>query len=156
MKVRSDRTLGWLALGVLVTLTACSDGAGRSHADLVITGGRVLTLDQSMPAAEALAVQGDTILAIGTTEEIEFLIGAETQVIELDPDNLVLPGLIDAHRHYMSLGESLMQLGLRAPRSCDEIVDGKVMIDGAEVITADIKATNGVIHVIRKVFLPRM
>jgi predicted amidohydrolase YtcJ len=92
-------------------------------ADLVIRGGRILTLEAGRPESEALAVTGNAIFLVGTEAEVQHLIGDETQVIELEPENLVLPGLIDAHGHYMSLGESLMQLDLRAPRTWDEIVD---------------------------------
>jgi predicted amidohydrolase YtcJ len=106
----------------LIFASACTPKPGAQPADLVITGGRVLTLDESVPEGEALAVRGNEILAVGTTDEIEILIGSGTQVIKLQPENLVLPGLIDAHGHYMSLGESLMQLDLRSPDTWEEIV----------------------------------
>jgi predicted amidohydrolase YtcJ len=111
-----------LVLLALLPPGACTPDLGSLPADLVVVGGRVLTLDEVMPEGGALAVRGNTILAVGTAEEIEPHIGEETQVIELEPGNLVLPGLIDAHGHFMSLGESLMQLDLRAPRNWEEIV----------------------------------
>jgi hypothetical protein len=107
-----------LLLGVL----ACDSEPGGGPADLVIRGGRILTLDSSIPEAEALAVRGNTILALGTEAEMATYVGTGSQVIELEAENLVLPGFIDAHGHFMSLGESLMQLDLRSPRSWDEIV----------------------------------
>jgi predicted amidohydrolase YtcJ len=106
----------------LVDLSACARDPGPLPADLVIRGGRILTLDEAAPEAEALAIRGKNIFAIGTAAEMATLIGDETRVIELEPENLVLPGLIDGHGHYMSLGESLMQLDLRPPRSWEEIV----------------------------------
>jgi len=109
------------ALGV--AQTACTPDAGQIAADLVIHGARVLTLDETNPEAEAVAVAGNKVLAVGSIEEMSPLIGGDTRVIELEPENLVLPGLIDGHGHYMSLGESLMQLDLRSPRSWDEIVE---------------------------------
>ncbi|MBT8397233.1 MAG: amidohydrolase, partial [Gemmatimonadetes bacterium] len=105
---------------LFAVLAAC--GEESAPADLVIMGGRVLTLDETVPEGQAIAVQGNTILAVGTMEEVQRLVGGGTTVIELSPENLVLPGLIDAHGHYMSLGESLMQLDLRSPRTWDEIV----------------------------------
>jgi predicted amidohydrolase YtcJ len=111
-----------VTLLALACLTGCGSDPGLRPADLVIRGGRILTLDETTPEAEALAVRGNTILALGTAADIEPLIGDGTQVIDLDPENLALPGLIEGHGHYMSLGESLMQLDLRSPRSWDEIV----------------------------------
>ncbi len=111
-----------LVLPLSLALTACGGERTQPLADLVITGARVLTLDESMPEGEALAVRGNEILAVGTAEEIGPFVGDGTRVIELDPQHLVLPGLIDAHGHYMSLGESLLQLDLRSPRTWDEIV----------------------------------
>lgn len=116
---------------LLASLPGCGPGTGgpSDQADLVIRGGRILTLDEadsgstSGAGPEALAVRGNTILAVGTGEEIASLVGPDTRVLELDPDDLVLPGLIDAHGHFMSLGESLMQLELRPPDTWDEIVD---------------------------------
>ncbi|MFC1575918.1 amidohydrolase, partial [Gemmatimonadota bacterium] len=113
---------GRICTGVLLLfLLACGVDREPTPADLVLRGGRVLTLDPANPEAEALAVRGNTILAVGTREEVGRLIGDATQVIELD-GGLVLPGLIEGHGHFMSLGESLMQLDLRPPRSWDEIV----------------------------------
>ena len=114
------RVLGGFFLAF--TFSTCGGDTGLTPADLVITGARIITLDESMPEGEALAVRGNEILAVGTADEIGGWIGEGTEVIELDPESLVLPGLIDSHGHYMSLGESLMQLDLRSPRTWDEIV----------------------------------
>ena len=73
------------------------------------------------PHAEALAVLGEEILAVGSEGEIDAYIGEGTQVIDLDGE-LVVPGLIEGHGHFMSLGQSLMQLDLRPVSSWDEIV----------------------------------
>ena len=60
-------------------------------------------------------------VAVGSNDDMEELVGDRTEVIDLG-GSTVLPGLIDGHGHYMSLGESLMQLDLRPPRTWDEIV----------------------------------
>ncbi len=90
-------------------------------ADLVLLNGNLLTLDQSLPRAQALAAIGDRIVRVGTNQEIEPLIGEHTQVINLE-GQLTVPGLIDGHGHYMGLGESLMGIDLKAPRTWSEIV----------------------------------
>lgn len=115
----------WMFTGLLVAfplLSSCTPSPEQTSADLVLRGGRVLTLDEGVPEAEAVAVRGQDIVFVGSEAEAEAWIGADTRVIELTPENLVLPGLVDAHGHYMSLGESLMQLDLRSPRTWDAIV----------------------------------
>ncbi len=105
---------------LLLGLTDCS--SGPEPADLVLLGGNIRTMSPTRSHAEALAIHGDRITAVGMEFEVEHLIGRKTEVIHLD-GKLVLPGLIDAHGHFVSLGESLMQLDLRPQRSWEEIVD---------------------------------
>ena len=107
---------------VLSPLLACTGERGAEPADLVFRDGFVRTMDPGNPEAQAIAVRGGKILSVGTNEEIELVTGAETEVIDLN-GALVLPGLIEGHGHFMSLGESLMQLDLRPPRSWMEIVE---------------------------------
>jgi predicted amidohydrolase YtcJ len=126
--IKVTRSFAWLFVAALFLSQAACGGDGGPGleppevADLVIQGGRILTLDDDLPEGEALAVRENRVLAVGTLEEITLMIGPETRILELDPENLVLPGLIEGHGHFMSLGASLMQLDLRAPRSWDEIV----------------------------------
>ena len=83
-------------------------GKGLNTApDLVVTNGRVLTGDSQQPLAEAFAVARDRFIAVGSTDDISNLIGAETEVI--DASGLcVTPGFIDAHSHPMSGGLSAL------------------------------------------------
>lgn len=67
-------------------------------ADIVFINGNVLTMEEDMPQAEALAVKGETILAVGSYEEIELLIGQQTRVINLYGKTL-MPGFVDSHNH---------------------------------------------------------
>lgn len=96
--------------------------AGQETADLVLLGGKILTMDPARPQVEALAAQGETITAVGSIAEVRTSIGAKTQVLDLN-GMLAIPGLVDGHGHYMSLGESLMGIDLRQARTWDEIVD---------------------------------
>ena len=105
-------------LGVL--LAACQPG-GTEYADLVLTGGKVVTVDDALPEAEALAVTGHTITAVGTNEEIAGYVGPSTEVIELG-GRLGIPGFIEGHGHYMSLGRAKMILDLTTATSWDDIV----------------------------------
>ena len=91
-------------------------------ADLVLTNGKIVTVDPDLPEAEAVAIRADTIAAVGTAEEIAALIGSNTRVIDLD-GRLAVPGLIEGHAHFMGLGQAKMNLDLAKAESWNEIVD---------------------------------
>ena len=112
-----------LVLMAATTLTALSTGCGPSiePADLVLLHGNIVTLDPARPKAEALAARGDTIVAVGTDEEIRKLAGPNTKVIDLE-GKLAIPGFIEAHAHFLSLGQSKRILDLHTAKSWDEIV----------------------------------
>ena len=79
-------------------------------ADLVITNGKVLTIDKDNPMAEAIAVKGETIIAAGTVKEISRLIdGSKTTVIDA-AGRLVIPGFNDAHVHFGPLDPDYIEL----------------------------------------------
>jgi hypothetical protein len=67
-------------------------------ADLIVRGGRVYTVDDALPWAEAVAVRGERILAVGAEDEILELAGPSTEVLDAS-GGPVLPGFIDAHNH---------------------------------------------------------
>ncbi|MCE2945489.1 MAG: amidohydrolase [bacterium] len=67
-------------------------------ADRVLRNGRLLTQDPARPLAEALAIEGERLVSVGSDEEISQRIGAHTEVIEL-AGRTVLPGLVDGHAH---------------------------------------------------------
>lgn len=99
-----------------------ADSLAAQTADVVIRGGTVLTMDAAQPEAEALAIRHDRILAVGKLEAIERLITAETQIIELQAGQTVIPGLIEGHGHFLGLGQSLMMLNLSKAKTWEEIV----------------------------------
>jgi len=90
-------------------------------ADLVLLGGKVVTVDPNKPAAQAVAMRGDRIVAVGEDREITPLIGDSTKVIRLQ-GKLVIPGFIEGHGHFVGLGQSKMMLDLRAAKSWDDII----------------------------------
>jgi predicted amidohydrolase YtcJ len=93
----------------------------RGPADLVLHHGKVVTMDDHQPEAQAVAVSGHRILAVGSDAAIQQYIGPRTRVIDL-AGRLLVPGFIDAHAHFMGVGESLEQLDLTRARSWDAIV----------------------------------
>ncbi|MBN1418200.1 MAG: amidohydrolase family protein [Planctomycetes bacterium] len=92
----------------------------RPAADLVIRGGTIRTVDPDRPAAEALAIRGDTIVAVGSEEDVAPWVGPATRAI--DATGLaVYPAFIDAHGHMEGLGASFRQLDLTGTASAEAI-----------------------------------
>ena len=81
-------------------------------ADIVFTGGHVHTVDVRRPGAEAVAIHGDRISAVGTTDDVASAVGPTTRVIDL-AGRLLVPGFQDAHVHPLSGGMDRMQCDLR-------------------------------------------
>ncbi len=93
----------------------------QEPADLVLRGGRVATVDDQFTVAEAVAVRGYEVVAIGTDEEIAAYVGADTEVIELD-GRLAIPGFIEGHGHFLGLGRAKMILDLNGVSSWEETI----------------------------------
>jgi predicted amidohydrolase YtcJ len=85
-----------IAAAALATLlcVACS----TTHPDLIITNGRVFTADDAQPWAEAVAIRGERIAAVGTSAAIRATAGPQTEIVDAG-GRLVVPGLNDAHVH---------------------------------------------------------
>lgn len=91
------------------------------QADYVLVGGRLYTVDSTQPVAEALAVQGERIVMVGTTEQV---LATYPQAPRIDLKGYtVVPGFIDAHAHLMGLGLSRMQVDLTGTRSVQEVLE---------------------------------
>jgi len=93
----------------------------KEPADLVLMNGKVVTVDEAKPEAQALAVQGDIIVAVGSNRHLKPYINQATKVIDLE-GKLAIPGFIDAHGHFASLGESKLKLDLMKVQNWDKIV----------------------------------
>lgn len=72
-------------------------------ADIIFINGNVITVDERKPQAEAIAIQGQRILAVGSNEEIKYLRESRTQVVDLQ-GKTVIPGMVDGHLHFVGLG----------------------------------------------------
>jgi predicted amidohydrolase YtcJ len=91
------------ALAVVV-LAALSLPAQAQAPDKVLVNGKIITVDGTFTIAQALAIRGQRIVAVGTTAEIERLKGPATQTIDLR-GRAVIPGLIDNHSHWIRAAE---------------------------------------------------
>jgi hypothetical protein len=88
-------------------------------ADLILTNATIRTMDAGQPVARALAVLGNRIVAVGTSETVGRLAGAGTRVIDAG-GRLVLPGFNDAHVHFLEGGFQLSGVDLRDADSPEE------------------------------------
>jgi predicted amidohydrolase YtcJ len=93
-----------LLLASLVALAATASAAPPEAADRVFVNGRVWTADPDRPWAQALAVRGPLLAAVGTNEYVQRLAGPRTEVLDL-AGRLVTPGFNDAHMHLLVLDE---------------------------------------------------
>ena len=108
-------------LAAMAAAAPANSGDQPAPADLVLLGGKVVTLDPQRPRATALAARAGRIAAVGEPAAMRRLIGPATRVIALD-GQLVLPGFIEAHGHFLALGRALQQLDLRPARTFAAIV----------------------------------
>jgi hypothetical protein len=111
----------YLLLVACITFSACQDS--DSFADTIIINGVITTMNDAQPEAEALAIKDGIIIKIGTNLEIETLKNEQTKVIDAK-NQFVIPGFIDGHAHFSSLGESLMNLNLMQTNNWAEIIEG--------------------------------
>jgi len=90
-------------------------------ADVVLRNGKIVTMNSAQPAAQAIAVRGDKIAALGSNTDAAKWIGPGTKVIDLH-GMLAIPGFIEGHGHFTGVGEFRMGLELREARTWDGIV----------------------------------
>ncbi|HKW02353.1 MAG TPA: amidohydrolase [Vicinamibacterales bacterium] len=106
-----------VAAGVRIT----SQTAAQTPAELVLRNGRIVTVDDRLPEAQALAASGGKIVFIGTNADVARFVGPSTKVIDLG-GQLAIPGLIEGHGHFTGIGENRINLDLMSTKSWDEIV----------------------------------
>ena len=115
-----NRWLGVCLSATVVLGYGC--GPGVEPADLVLYNGKIVTVDAAHPEAEALAVRGDELVAVGTNAEINaYIAEGTTQEIDLK-GQLAIPGFIEGHGHFLGVGNAQMQLRLMDTQSWQEVV----------------------------------
>lgn len=90
--------------------------------DLVIINAVIHTMESRQPMAQALAISGNRIVAVGTSKDIRKLAGARTRIIDAH-NQLLLPGFNDAHVHFLGGGFQLSGVDLRDAASTDEFAE---------------------------------
>ena len=88
---------------IVFLVALASSGLAQTYADRVFRNAKVVTMDDARPSASAIAISGDTIVAVGTFEDVEPWIGADTAVHDLD-GRTIIPGINETHIHVRDLG----------------------------------------------------
>ncbi|MDP3025115.1 MAG: amidohydrolase [candidate division Zixibacteria bacterium] len=89
-------------------------------ADLILLNGKIATMNEKNPWAEALVFSGDRIIFVGKNKMVKDYVTKETEVIDLK-GRLVLPGFNDAHLHFLGGGLNFLRVDLRDCRNFEEI-----------------------------------
>ncbi len=103
----------------LVLLAASGQSQSKPAADLIVTNAKVWTVDKSHPTAQAVAVLGERIVAVGSISEVNAWRGPNTRVIDAG-GKLLLPGFNDSHVHFVSGGSQLDNVQLNDATSAEE------------------------------------
>jgi predicted amidohydrolase YtcJ len=105
-------------LFVCLIILSCSK---HPEADLIVTG-KIWTGDDEKEWAEAMAITGDSIVAVGGRNEVDQWAGSGTKRIEAAEGNLIVPGFIDCHTHFVDGGFALSSVQLRDAKSPEEFI----------------------------------
>ena len=121
-------------ISILLAVFGCTDNSSRTEtelenkfADLVLKNGFNATVDPNIGNVTAIAINDYLITATGDDQKIDEFIGPNTEVIDLD-GRFVMPGFIEGHGHFMSLGRSKQILDLNDVDGWEEIVS-KVAVE---------------------------
>lgn len=94
----------------------------QGSADLVLTNGRIYTVDNARPVVSALAVHAGRVLFVGSDAEARTLAGPGARVVDLHGAT-VFPGFTDAHAHLLGLGDLLRRVNVAGSTSYEEVID---------------------------------
>ena len=108
-------------ISIILFLIMISCNSQKTRADLILTNGKVYTVDQNFSTAEAIAISDHRIMAVGTSREILRKYSAD-EVRDLQ-GAYVYPGWIDAHCHFFGYGMNLNAVDLTGTGSVEEIID---------------------------------
>lgn len=94
----------------IITLLFNASCNKKQEADMVIINGKILTIDKDNPIAEAIAIKGEKIIAVGSTKEITGMISKGSTIVIDAEGRLVIPGFNDAHVHFGPLDPDYVEL----------------------------------------------
>ncbi len=107
---------------LITCFLACkTEQAEQTIADMVLINGTIATVDEKNPSVEAIAFKADRIIQLGTTADIQKLVGETTEVVDLK-GNFAMPGIIEGHGHFSGIGTTLQNLNFIRSKSWNDIV----------------------------------
>src|SRR6188508_234289 len=122
------------ALAGVLTAGAFSILSAQAAPDLVLSNGKIITVDERFTIAQAVAIRGDQVVAVGTNQEIDRLAGAGARRIDLRGRS-VIPGLIDNHMHLLRAGQTwakeLRFDGVESRKKAIELIQARAKAQGA-------------------------
>lgn len=116
-----------IAIFALMFLISSCTLQKAKNADIIFKGGTIYTVDENNPNVEAVAILDDKIIFVGSAEDAIRLQGSKTEIIDLK-NNVMIPGFIDAHGHFMGMGYTKMILDLTKAESFEDII---IIVDKA-------------------------
>jgi predicted amidohydrolase YtcJ len=119
-RTRDSRCLVWIALALVTMSQPRESRAQQPSADLIITHGRVYTVNPKQLWAEAIAIRAGQIVAVGDAKQIEPFRGSATKILDAG-GKLVLPGFTDSHIHFLDGSLSLQRVQLDDAKDVAEI-----------------------------------
>ncbi|MEJ2003756.1 MAG: amidohydrolase family protein [Cyclobacteriaceae bacterium] len=105
-----------------VAMNGCTSDAEKQHADLIISGGNIYTMDEGNPIVEAVVVNGNRIIYAGDAAGAQAYSGDNTREIRLEGRTMT-PGWVEGHGHFMGMGYNKLDLDLLQVRSYQEMID---------------------------------
>ena len=106
---------------ILIFLLKSYNCIAQDNESLALVNAKIVTVDSTLPEAQALWITGDRISVVGSNNEIAKYISRNTQVIDLK-GKLVVPGFIDGHAHFLGLGYAKMNLDLTKVKNWTEVI----------------------------------
>ncbi|MEO7762704.1 MAG: amidohydrolase [Casimicrobiaceae bacterium] len=137
LKFPTTHPVAMIAAAILAALTGgCGALPETPRADVVMTGGKIVTIDNGFSIRSAIAIRGDRILAVGNDAEIRQLAGRDTRVIDLH-GRTVIPGLIDSHLHNAGGGPGVDLAEARSLAQVFEAIAARVKVTppGAVIVS---------------------
>lgn len=132
-----------LSLFVCININACKQ---PETATLAIVNAKIWTGDEAQPWAEAILIKGETIVHVGTIEEVEKMVSDGTELIDAK-GQMLLPGFNDSHVHFIDGGFGLSSVSLRDAKTKQEFIDRiaafvKTVPPGTWILNGDWDHTN--------------
>lgn len=112
-----------LLLFVIISffISNCEKIKMEHKADIVLRNATIITMDDSLPTAQSLAIKDGKILFVGSNADVGKFISSSTNIIDLN-GKFVIPGLIESHAHFLGLGESILNIDLRSAKNWEEVI----------------------------------